>query len=542
MKASLYSVAAAAGTAAAQQSAYGRCGGKGYSGPTQCVEGYTCHVYNDYYSQCIQGSGSAAASTGTGASYPSSNATSAAPAMATAPVSSAPVSISSAPVNVTSAAASAASSSVAAASDDDDEEACDTTITLTSSSLPSSSPGAPNFYTGPASSASAPASTSSKVASSSAAASTSSAVASSTPVASSSYAPAASSTQAATSAAISTSGNAATTSSSSSSSGTVKYAGVNIAGLDFGCSTDGTCTVSGVSDPGDDGISQMKHFVNDDGLNAFRLPVGWQYLVNDNLGGTLDSSNFGTYDNLMQGCLDVAEMCILDIHNYARWNGQIVGQGGPTNKEFASLWSQLATKYADNDKVVFGVMNEPHGVDIDSWADSVQAAVTAIRKAGATSQKILLPGNDWTHASMSVSDGSAAALNKITNEDGSTDNLIFDVHQYLDSDGSGTHTECTTSNADTFKSFGDWLRKNNRQAMLTETGGGPNADSCLTDMCEQFDVLNNYSDVYLGWTGWAAGAFEAGYEISETPSGSPGSYTDQPLVKQCIVGKFTGSS
>ncbi|RMY67943.1 hypothetical protein D0863_07447 [Hortaea werneckii] len=542
LAASLYSVAAAAGTAAAQQSAYGRCGGKGYSGPTQCVEGYTCHVYNDYYSQCIQGSGSAAASTGTGASYPSSNATSAAPAMTTAPVSSAPVSISSAPVNVTSAAASAASSSVAAASDDDDEEACDTTITLTSSSLPSSSPGAPNFYTGPASSASAPASTSSKVASSSAAASTSSAVASSTPVASSSSAPAASSTQAATSAAISTSGNAATTSSSSSSSGTVKYAGVNIAGLDFGCSTDGTCTVSGVSDPGDDGISQMKHFVNDDGLNAFRLPVGWQYLVNDNLGGTLDSSNFGTYDNLMQGCLDVAEMCILDIHNYARWNGQIVGQGGPTNKEFASLWSQLATKYADNDKVVFGVMNEPHGVDIDSWADSVQAAVTAIRKAGATSQKILLPGNDWTHASMSVSDGSAAALNKITNEDGSTDNLIFDVHQYLDSDGSGTHTECTTSNADTFKSFGDWLRKNNRQAMLTETGGGPNADSCLTDMCEQFDVLNNYSDVYLGWTGWAAGAFEAGYEISETPSGSPGSYTDQPLVKQCIVGKFTGSS
>ncbi|KAI6856552.1 Endoglucanase [Hortaea werneckii] len=528
MKASLYSVAAAAGTAAAQQSAWGRCGGKGWDGPTQCVDGWTCHSYNEYYSQCIEGSGSAAASTGTGVSSPSSNGTSSVPA------------VTSAPVNVTSAASSATS---AAAGGDDEDEACETTITLTSSSLPSSSAGAPNFYTGPASSASAPASTSAKVASSSAAGFTSSAVTSSAPVASSSSTAAASSSQVASSAAVSTSGNAATTSSSSSSSsGTVKYAGVNIAGLDFGCSTDGTCTVSGVTDPGDDGISQMKHFVNDDGLNAFRLPVGWQYLVNDNLGGTLDSSNFGTYDNLMQGCLDIAELCILDVHNYARWNGQIIGQGGPTNEEFASLWSQLATKYADNDKVVFGVMNEPHDVDIDSWADSVQAAVTAIRKAGATSQKILLPGNDWTHASMSVSDGSAAALNKITNEDGSTDNLIFDVHQYLDSDGSGTHTECTTSNADTFKSFGDWLRENNRQAMLTETGGGPNADSCLTNLCEQFEVLNNYSDVYLGWTGWAAGAFAPSYEISETPSGSPGSYTDQPLVKQCIVGKFTGSS
>lgn len=29
-----------------------------------------------------------------------------------------------------------------------------------------------------------------------------------------------------------------------------------------------------------------------------------------------------------------------------------------------------------------------------SWAASVQAAVTAIRKAGATSQMILLPGTD----------------------------------------------------------------------------------------------------------------------------------------------------
>ena len=28
-------------------------GGKGYTGSAACVSGYTCHVYNDYYSQCI---------------------------------------------------------------------------------------------------------------------------------------------------------------------------------------------------------------------------------------------------------------------------------------------------------------------------------------------------------------------------------------------------------------------------------------------------------------------------------------------------------
>ncbi len=145
-----------------------------------------------------------------------------------------------------------------------------------------------------------------------------------------------------------------------SSSKSAAYAGVNIAGFDFGCSTDGTCTVSGVVPPGATGNAQMKHFVQDDGLNTFRLPVGWQYLLNNQLGGNLDSANLANYNELVQGCLDAgAAMCIIDIHNYARWNGEIIGQGGPTNEQFASTWSQLASKYKSNSKIAFGVMNEP---------------------------------------------------------------------------------------------------------------------------------------------------------------------------------------
>lgn len=142
----------------------------------------------------------------------------------------------------------------------------------------------------------------------------------------------------------------------------MKYAGVNIAGDDFGCSTDGTCLLgsSGAYPPGAKGNAQMLHFVRDDGLNAFRLPVGWQFLVNGNLGGSLDSTNFATYDQLVQGCLaSGASLCEIDVHNYARWDGGIIGQGGPTNAQFASLWSQIAAKYANNAKIAFGVMNEP---------------------------------------------------------------------------------------------------------------------------------------------------------------------------------------
>jgi aryl-phospho-beta-D-glucosidase BglC (GH1 family) len=141
---------------------------------------------------------------------------------------------------------------------------------------------------------------------------------------------------------------------------TVRYAGVNIAGLDFSCDTSGTCNVAGATSPGQAGIDQIKHFIVDSGMNAFRLPVSWQYLLNNNLGGTLDSTRFRVFDNLVQGCIGYgAAMCLIDLHNYARWNGGIIGQGGPTDAQFASLWSQLATKYKNNPSVAFGVMNEP---------------------------------------------------------------------------------------------------------------------------------------------------------------------------------------
>lgn len=189
-------------------------------------------------------------------------------------------------------------------------------------------------------------------------------------------------------------------------------------------------------------------------------------------------------------------MCIVDIHNYARWDGLIIGQspGGPTNAQFANVWSQLATAYANESRIAFGIMNEPHDIpDIITWAGSVQAAVTAIRSAGATSQYILMPGNNYTSAMAFVENGSGPALLNVTNPASSGltgyENLIFDVHKYLDYDNSGTHTECVTNNInDTFVPLAAWLRGVGRMAMLTETGGG-NTASCEVDLCQELAFL-----------------------------------------------------
>lgn len=279
----------------------------------------------------------------------------------------------------------------------------------------------------------------------------------------------------------------------------------------------------------------MQHFAKDDKHNMFRLPVGWQYLVNNNLGGNLDPTNAGRYDQLVQACLATGATCVIDIHNYARWNGKIIGSsGGPTDDQFVSLWRQLAQKYGSNPRMVFGVMNEPHDLSsVDQWVSTVQKVVTAIRAVAPTSL-VLIPGSSWSSAAALATEAGPALL-KVTNPDGGTENIIFDVHKYLDSDNSGTHTECVTNNIDNaFGPLATWLRTNKRLAINTETGGG-NTASCQKYLCEQVAFLKQNSDVFIGIVGWSAGGFDQTYELVETPTRNGNGWTDTSLVKACLV-------
>lgn len=282
----------------------------------------------------------------------------------------------------------------------------------------------------------------------------------------------------------------------------------------------------------------MSHFVNDDKFNIFRLPVAWQWLVNNQLGGNLDATKAGQYDQLVQACLATGASCIIDIHNYARYNGQVIGSsGGPTDDQYVSLWTQLARKYGSNAKIIFGLMNEPHDLPsggVAAWAATVQKVVTAVRGAGAADTMLLLPGSSFSSAAALPTEAGPALLG-VKNPDGSTKNLVFDVHKYLDQDNSGTHTECTTDNvASAFQPLATWLRTNGRLALNTETGGG-NTQSCETDLCAQLSFMKQNSDVFLGVVGWSAGSFDSTYELVETPTKQGNSWVDTALVKACLV-------
>ena len=83
---------------------------------------------------------------------------------------------------------------------------------------------------------------------------------------------------------------------------------------------------------------------------------------------------------------------------------------------------------------MFNLVNEPHTMPTEQWVGAANAAIAAIRVAGA-SNVIHVPGNAWTGAhgwnSSYYGTPNAKAMLDIVDP---IDNLFFEAHQYLDSD------------------------------------------------------------------------------------------------------------
>lgn len=261
----------------------------------------------------------------------------------------------------------------------------------------------------------------------------------------------------------------------------------------------------------------------------YRVPFAWQ-LATPTLGGSINTTWLEEYDSVVTPALNAGAYVIIDCHNYARWNGGIINQGGPTTAQFTSLWSQLATHYASQSRIIFGIMNEPHDLTVSEWIPVVQAAVTAIRGAGANSQLILMPGSSYSSAQTLPTEAGPGLLT-VTDPIGGVSKLIFDVHKYCDSDNSGTHPDCTTNNQSVFQTLIAWLQQNGRQAILSETGGG-STSTCETLVEQELAQIAAAYPTMIGFSVWAAGAFATTYTLSCTPN-SDG--TDQPIWTDAVL-------
>ena len=174
------------------------------------------------------------------------------------------------------------------------------------------------------------------------------------------------------------------------------------------------------------------------GMNTFRINTKMERLVPDELTGTINETYFEGLQATVDHITGKGLYAIVDPHNYGRYYGNII-----TDVEgFSAWWTTIASRFIDNELVIFDTNNEYHDMDNSLVHDLNQAAIDAIRAAGATSQYIYVEGNAWSGAWSWVSSGNAESLVGLTDPE---DKLVYEMHQYLDEDSSGTHETCVSA-------------------------------------------------------------------------------------------------
>ncbi|KAL0063353.1 hypothetical protein AAF712_009748 [Marasmius tenuissimus] len=245
--------------------------------------------------------------------------------------------------------------------------------------------------------------------------------------------------------------------------GKIIYAGVNESGGEFGSQ----------NLPGAFGIdyafinkSAVDVFVDQEKINLFRVTFLMERMcpLETGLGSTFNETYFDEYaDAINYITVEKGAYALLDPHNYMRYNdpsaqpfsGSVIGNTSDptaaTTEQFGEFWTELAGRFVDNPKVIFGINNEPHDmvrpfptvplIVLKGYALQLtslvlannQAAIDGIRSTGAE-QLILAPGNSWTggHSWTEGSDPSSALIHQFVDP---LNNTGIDIHEVSGSSG-----------------------------------------------------------------------------------------------------------
>lgn len=322
-----------------------------------------------------------------------------------------------------------------------------------------------------------------------------------------------SSTAAAASSTPTGSSSSGSNSSSGSSSGGLKFLGTSESGAEFGEKNWPGVYGTDYIFPDTSAIQTLI----DMGMNMFRIPFLAERMAQSSLSADLDADYLKNLTTVVNYITDAGKYAVIEPHNYARYKGEIIS----SNADFKTFWTNLAGSFKANDKVVFDCINEPHDMTTDTQtAELNQACVDGVRGAGATTQYIFVEGTSYTGAWTWTTSGNSENMGNITD---TVDNLlVYEMHQYLDSDGSGTSTECVSSTIgkERITAATTWLRENNKVGVIGELAGGDN-DQCKTAVTGMLDYMVENSDVWIGALWWAAGPWWADYMYSmESPSGT----------------------
>ena len=240
--------------------------------------------------------------------------------------------------------------------------------------------------------------------------------------------------------------------------------GVNLAGAEFGSNvpgvfgTDYTYPTHGEID-----------YYSSKGMNVIRLPFLWER-VQRNAFAALDGAELGRLDDVVNYATGKGIKIEIEPHNFGYGFGALIGSGKHPIRLLRICGESSRCTIKPNPNVMFGLMNEPHDQSASVWLGSANAAIAAIRSAGAVSQEILVPGSYWDGAWTWTTTDNDTVIG--TGVQDPAHNFAFEVHQYLDADGSGTHpgVVSATIGVERLTAITQWAEATGNRLFLGEVG------------------------------------------------------------------------
>lgn len=308
------------------------------------------------------------------------------------------------------------------------------------------------------------------------------------------------------------------------------FRGVNLAGAEFGSNLPGIYGVDYTMPT----TTELDYF-HAKGLNLIRLPLKWERLQNA-VNGPLSSNDIGLLDQFISDAHARGMYVIIDVHNYGRYYGNVIGTSAVPISAYADLWSKLAAHYEGMPGVWgYDIMNEPHDMN-GVWPQAAQAAVNAIRQQD-TQTRILVEGTGWASAYYWQTNNGSLSISDPNN------NLIYEAHQYFDHDGSGTYSGTydqegayPTVGVDRTKPFIDWLRANGHQGTMGEYGVPGNDSRWLTVLDNFLGYLDQNRDLGFSGADWAAGPWWGNYVLSIEPNADDSDKPQIPILTAHLGG------
>jgi endoglucanase len=205
-----------------------------------------------------------------------------------------------------------------------------------------------------------------------------------------------------------------------------------------------------------------------------------------------------------------------------------VGADPEATAQLVDWWIRVATKFKNYPNVIFNLMNEPAAQGAAAWKTGAVAAINGIAQV-TTARWVFIPGSGFTggHSWVGAGDSSSSAWAAYVPPAGM--NIAFDMHEYLDSDFSGTHAACTQATA-VMNAATSWAQANGFKIWIGEIGWSQDS-SCPPLASALMSYFTANEPTYLGWAYWVGGsyAFYGSYFLGAVPTGYPtGPFTDAP--------------